>query len=115
MELTKLAAAAAVPKSMPLVVPMLRGVLATLGSALPCTAAPFIVLLPTPLPLVCGPVIVESLFGAAAVAAGLTGDWLLLMLVLVVSRFRTAVPFLKLVTGGSGSGRVLAGVWVMEL
>ena len=100
---------------------MLRGVLATLGSALPCTAAPFSVLfmptpLPLPLPLVCGPVMVESLFGAAVVTTVLTGDRLLLMMLLFVrSRFRTAVPFLKLVAGGSGSGRVLAGVWVIEL
>ena len=110
---------------MPLLVPMLRGVLATLGSALPCTAAPFSVLFtPTPLPLVlplvlplaCVPVIVESLFGAAVVTTVLTGDWVLLMILLLVrSRFRTAVPFLKLVVGGSGSGRVLAGVWVIEL
>ena len=99
---------------MPLLFAMLRGVLATLGSALPCTAAPFSVLFtptPLPLPLVCGPGMVESLFGAAVVTTVLTGEWLLLMiLVLAMSRFRTAVPFLKLVAGGSGSGRVLPGV-----
>ena len=109
-----LAAAAAVPRSIPLLVPILRGVLGTLGSALPCTAAPLSVLF-TPLPFVCGPGIVDSLFEAAVVTADLMGDWLLLMLVLVISRLRTAVPFLKLVAGGSGSGRVLAGVWVMLL
>lgn len=109
--LTKLAAAAAVCESMLLAFPIPRGVLATLGSALPCIATPFNVLLtPTPLPFVCGPVIVECLFGAAGVIADLMGDWLWLPLVLVMSRVRIAVPFLKLVVGGSGSGRVLTDV-----
>ena len=32
--------------------------------------------------------------------------------VLGISRVRAAAPFFRLVTGGSGSGRVPAGVWV---
>lgn len=109
----KLAAAAAAAKStlFPPPIPT-RGVLVTLGRALPCTAVPFIVLFTPVLALLpCDPATVECRFGPAGAAVVLLGDWLLI----VTSRVLTAEPFLKLVAGGSGRGRVLAGVWEIEL
>lgn len=98
--LTKAAAAPAAAKSgFPLAA---LGV--TLGKAEPEIAAPLAALLMPA--LLCMPLIVECLLGAVMV--DLIGE------LLGPSRFRTAVPFLKFVAGGSGSGRMPAGV-AMEL
>lgn len=89
-----------------------RVVLVTLGRALPCTAVPFSVLFtPVPALLPCNPFTVDCRLGPAGAAIDFIGDWLLV----VASRVLTAEPFLKLVAGGSGRGRVLAGVWEIEL